>query len=94
LAKLNEILREYTGKSVLIVTHTVVLKVLMAYFEGRPLDKIWNPPYIHPACLCKVEVVDDQIHIVLHGDISHYKEEVKTVQNESTLQKGEILWKE
>jgi ABC-type oligopeptide transport system ATPase subunit len=42
----------------------------------------------------KVEIVDDQIHIVLHGDISHYKEEVKTVQNESTLQKGEILWKE
>lgn len=73
---LHHILREHQGKSILIVTHTIVVKLVMAYFEGRPLKEIWNPPYIHPACLCKIEWEEDRPHIILHGDISHYKEEL------------------
>lgn len=73
--KLRQIISENQGKSVLIVTHTVVVKLIMAYFEERPMKEIWSPPYIHPACLCKVEIETDKPKIVLHGDITHYKEE-------------------
>ncbi|TVX91863.1 histidine phosphatase family protein [Paenibacillus agilis] len=73
--KLNEIVSEHRGKSIVIVTHTVVVKVLMAYFEGRAMNKLWDLPYIHPACLCKVQFVGDEPSILLHGDISHYKED-------------------
>ncbi|MGZ9583311.1 histidine phosphatase family protein [Paenibacillus marinisediminis] len=73
--KLQQIVAEEQGKTILIVAHTVVVKVLMAYFEGRELRDIWNPPYIHPACLCKVELTDHIPDILLHGDIQHYKEE-------------------
>ncbi|MNI10236.1 hypothetical protein D3C73_633390 [compost metagenome] len=47
----------------------------MAYFEGRLMKDIWNPPYIHPVCLCKVVIENNEADIILHGDISHYKEE-------------------
>lgn len=72
---LHQIISTYQGKSILIVTHTVVVKLLMAYFEDRILKDIWNPPYIHPACLCKIELEMHKSNIILHGDISHYKED-------------------
>ncbi|WP_195575531.1 histidine phosphatase family protein [Paenibacillus sp. 1001270B_150601_E10] len=73
-SKLKQIMTSNQGKSILLVTHTVVVKVLMAYFEGRPMNEIWNPPYIHPACLCKVEIDPSGVNIILHGDTSHYQE--------------------
>lgn len=72
---LHRILAEHQGRSILLVTHTVVVKLLMAYFEQRPIQAIWDPPYIHPACLSKIVCRQDGFHIELHGDISHYKEE-------------------
>ncbi|WP_199624825.1 histidine phosphatase family protein [Paenibacillus alkalitolerans] len=78
LNKLLDIVKSSTGKSILIVTHTVVVKLLMAYFEKRIIKDLWNPPYIHPACLCKVEINNEIPSILLHGDISHYKEEHNT----------------
>ncbi|WP_442604517.1 histidine phosphatase family protein [Paenibacillus sp. KN14-4R] len=73
--ELKRIIEENQGKSILIVTHTVVVKLIMAYFEDRPLKDIWNPPYIHPACLSKVVITNNEPNIILHGDVKHYKEE-------------------
>ncbi|MGX1827254.1 histidine phosphatase family protein [Paenibacillus taichungensis] len=73
--KLDEILHINQGKSILKVTHTVVVKLLMAYFEDRPMKNIWNPPFIHPACLCKIEFQMNKPKVILHGDTKHYKEE-------------------
>ncbi|MGM1047007.1 MAG: histidine phosphatase family protein [Bacillota bacterium] len=73
--KLHQIISENQGKSILIVTHTVVVKLFMAYFEDRLMKDIWNPPYIHPACLCKVEIEMKTPKIILYGDTRHYKEE-------------------
>ncbi|SEK19920.1 probable phosphoglycerate mutase [Paenibacillus sp. cl141a] len=75
VSKLNEIVSSYPGSRILLVTHTVVVKLLMAYFEGRSLDRLWDLPYIHPTCLSKIELTDDVPSILLHGDVSHYKEE-------------------
>lgn len=72
--KLRQIAVEHSGKSILVVTHTVVVKLIMAYFEQREWKDLWNLPYIHPTCLCKVEANGDGHSIILHGDISHYKE--------------------
>ncbi|MNO68190.1 Phosphoserine phosphatase 1 [compost metagenome] len=73
--KLKQIIHDYQGKSILIVSHTVVVKLIMAYFENRPMSRLWDLPYIHPTCLCKVEITDSVPNIILHGDISHYQEE-------------------
>jgi len=74
--KLDQISSENSGKAILIVTHTVVVKLIMAYFENRNLKDIWKPPYIHPTCLSKIEINNVNYSIILHGDIKHYKEEV------------------
>lgn len=76
--EVKRILQNYKGKSILIVTHTAVIKVIMAYFEQRAMKDIWNPPYIHPTCLCKIEMNDESSTIVLHGDMSHYKGELES----------------
>lgn len=73
--KLQEIINENEGKSILLVSHTVVVKLIMAYFENRQTKDIWNPPYIHPSCLCKIEIEMNKTKIILYGDISHYREE-------------------
>ncbi|ACX66597.1 histidine phosphatase family protein [Paenibacillus sp. Y412MC10] len=73
--KLNEIIASNPGSRILLVTHTVVVKLLVAYFEGRSLDRLWDLPYIHPTCLSKIELTDDVPSILLHGDVSHYREE-------------------
>lgn len=76
LPELKEIIDNQVGANILVVTHTVVVKTIMSHFEGRPLSDIWNPPYIHPACLCQVEIEEDKPTIRLHGDISHYKQQI------------------
>ncbi|WNS41796.1 histidine phosphatase family protein [Paenibacillus sp. MMS20-IR301] len=73
LRRLQEIIGRHAGGTVLIVTHTVVIKVLMAHFEGRAMNKLWDLPYIHPTCLCRIDITDGVPAIVLHGDISHYE---------------------
>lgn len=74
LEKLQEILLAHEGQSVLIVTHTVVIKLLMAYWEQRNLLQLWDLPYIYPTCLCQIEFAEGTPRILLHGDTSHYEE--------------------
>lgn len=74
LEALEHIVRQHPAGNVLIITHTVVLKLLMAYFEERPIDKLWELPFIHPTSLSVVEVDEKAHRIVMHGDVSHFQE--------------------
>lgn len=74
LEKLQDILAQHEGETVLIVTHTVVIKLLMAYFEGRVMQKLWDLPYINPTCLSRIDFTDGVPEILLHGDTSHYEQ--------------------
>jgi len=69
--EIKEIIRQHPVGHILILTHTVVVKLLMAYFEQRPIEALWNPPTIQPTALCKVEIENEQVNILLHGDTSH-----------------------
>jgi len=60
--------------NVLIVTHTVVIKIIMAYFDERKMEALWNPPFMHQTSLNIIEIENNQGKIILHGDTSHYKE--------------------
>jgi len=74
LPLIRNIVASHHGTNVMIVTHTVTLKLIMGYFENRPLERLWDPPFIHPTCLCKVAIEDNTALIELHGDTSHYRE--------------------
>ena len=72
LKEIKRILEQHKTGNVLIVAHTVIVKLLMAYFEDRPLEALWNPPRIQPTALSKIEIANDQVTILLHGDTSHF----------------------
>jgi broad specificity phosphatase PhoE len=55
----------------LIVTHSVVIKVLLAYFKGLNIEQLWNPPYIHDTSLSIVEIGNGTKRLVLEGDTGH-----------------------
>lgn len=71
---IEEIIAAHKGKEILVVTHSVTLKLIMSYFEGRPLEKLWEPPYLHPTSLSMVVIQNNNPTIKLHADVSHMKE--------------------
>ena len=74
ITMLQRIIEAHSGKSIAIVTHTVVVKLIMAFYEQRLMKEIWHPPYIHPTCLSKIVITEKGPEIILHGDVGHYKE--------------------
>ncbi|WP_078596557.1 histidine phosphatase family protein [Evansella clarkii] len=57
--------------NVLIVTHSAVIKMLSAIFKELPLEKLWDPPYIHDTSLTIAEIDGRGCNIIIEGDISH-----------------------
>ncbi|MFZ5352580.1 MAG: histidine phosphatase family protein [Bacillota bacterium] len=64
-----------TDNNLLLVSHTVTVKTIMAYFEEREFERLWEPPYIHDTSLSVIEIDSRGHEILLHGDISHLEAE-------------------
>ena len=71
---IKEIVRDHRDETVLIVTHTMTLKALMAGLNNKPISTMWDPPYINQTSLTIIEVNDDKISIKMYADDSHHKE--------------------
>jgi phosphoserine phosphatase len=54
--------------NILIVTHAVVLKVLLAHLEQREWKRLWDKPFIPGGSLTIVEVQGEQATIQLYAD--------------------------
>lgn len=72
LPRIKSILQENPNQEILLVTHPVVLKILMAYFENRPLEKLWDGPFIHETSLTVIDYDGDDFKIKLYADTSHF----------------------
>ena len=71
----NEIEKLAQTKSpVLVVTHAVVLKALLAYFRKKPVEDFWTGAFMHATALTVVEKQGDEWNVILEGDTSHHKE--------------------
>ncbi|WML34675.1 histidine phosphatase family protein [Clostridium sp. OS1-26] len=70
---IEDIININQGKTILIVTHRITLKMIMAHFNNQEIHEIWNTPDVEPASLCKVSIKDGITKILLHGDTSHYR---------------------
>ncbi len=59
---ISEIVAAHPDGAVLVVSHTVTLKIVLAHFQGRPLAQIWASPYLKPASLSivKIEEIEEQ----------------------------------
>ncbi|WP_066498909.1 histidine phosphatase family protein [Abyssisolibacter fermentans] len=72
--EIENIIKEYEGKNILVVTHTVTLKAIITYYEKKELKDLWTGAYMHPTCLNILEVNGNDRRFILQGDISHYEE--------------------
>lgn len=69
LGVVARVLQRHRGQDVLIVTHTVALKVLLAAYEPRPFARLWEPPFIHPASHTILRAAPDgQVQIARYAD--------------------------
>ncbi|MFJ9465277.1 histidine phosphatase family protein [Viridibacillus arvi] len=74
LSVLNRIIEAAPEGNVLIVTHSVVKKLLINYFKGNPLNSLWDPPFIHGTSLTVVEIDNNgQATFKIVGDTSHFE---------------------
>ncbi|WP_085524156.1 histidine phosphatase family protein [Tuberibacillus sp. Marseille-P3662] len=76
LPRLKHLIRDFTDQNILIVTHSVVLKILLSYFEQRPLEKLWEGPYIHGTSLSVVDIDEEETNIALYADTSHFSDPI------------------
>jgi broad specificity phosphatase PhoE len=77
LNAINSIQEKYSKGNILIVTHSVVIKTLLAFFKEYPLEKLWDPPFIHDTSLSIVELNGKEINVVIEGDLSHRKMKIQ-----------------
>lgn len=71
--ELRDIAKKHKNKNILIVTHGIALHALFAHIEDKPLEKFWEDD-MKSTCLNVIEIKDDDIKVLVKGDISHYKD--------------------
>lgn len=71
---IREIVENHKDETILIVTHTMALKALMASLRNKPISTMWDPPFIKQTSLTIIEIDDDKIKIKMYADDSHHKE--------------------
>ncbi len=72
ISGIRKIVKEHRDETLLIVTHTMTLKALMASINNKPISTIWDPPNIKQTSLTILEIDDDKINIQMHADASHH----------------------
>ncbi len=63
---------KYTAEdNILIVTHSIVKKVLINAFLQQPMDQLWTSPEIEGTSLTIVKLENGQATVEMCGDIEH-----------------------
>ncbi|MCX2829736.1 histidine phosphatase family protein [Bacillus pseudomycoides] len=68
---LNRIIKDHENQNILVVSHTVVLKLIMCHFKRKNIKNFWDPPIIQNGSLSLVHIHHDEVLVELDSDISH-----------------------
>ncbi|MBN1259750.1 MAG: histidine phosphatase family protein [Anaerolineae bacterium] len=71
LAALRRIIAVHPGEHVLVVSHTITLKVVLASIEQTPLAAIWEGPRMAHTALTTIEAQNGALRLGLHTDTAH-----------------------
>jgi broad specificity phosphatase PhoE len=74
ISGIREIVKKHKDETILIVTHGMALKALVASFENKPISTLWDEPIIKQTSLTIVEMDSNKINIKMYADISHHKD--------------------
>jgi len=62
----------YNCDNILIVSHTVFIRVLFLIIKNIKLENLWTGPIIKDTGLTIIECINNKIDILLEADTSHY----------------------
>lgn len=68
---INYIIKNYDGKTVLIVTHGGVLKCIQHYFRNEMIQKDWAEHVAENCCLSKYQISGNDINEIYINDTKH-----------------------
>ncbi|MED3552449.1 histidine phosphatase family protein [Cytobacillus praedii] len=57
--------------NVLVITHGVVLKTLYLLCRNAPIDRLWDPPFMHGTSLTIVKLHNGKKELMLEGCMAH-----------------------
>ena len=68
VAAVLKIFKDNKDCNILLVSHCTFIKVTLAYFEGRPIEKIWKPPFVENGSHSIIEEnTNREYKVVLYG---------------------------
>jgi len=59
------------SENIMLVTHTCVIKSILALVNNYPINEFWNPPFIHATSLTVLNVDEKEIKTIMVADTSH-----------------------
>lgn len=68
----KKVISDNKNKTVLIVTHAVVIRAIMAFTMNIPTERMWDPPFIHGTSLTILDWDGKKFDVRLLGDTSHF----------------------
>lgn len=70
---LNEIVSQYTGKTILIIAHNTVNRIILAHVLGLPLSEFRRKIQQLPSGLNRIDVSETgEMRVILLNDVSHF----------------------
>ncbi len=77
LPLIKDLIEDYEDdEPVLIVTHAVVKKLLIAHFQNQSIDQVWDPPFIHGTSLTVLHLKKNgDVHFECIGDTEHMQKQ-------------------
>jgi probable phosphoglycerate mutase len=65
---LETIVEANRGKKIILVSHSMFIRSLLAFIENRPLKGLWNTPAIHNCSQSIVEESNSRYKIIMYAD--------------------------
>lgn len=68
---INKLISESDKGNILIVTHSVVIKTIVAYFKKYTMEKLWASPLIYDTSLTILSIKKGEVKLESVGDVTH-----------------------
>ncbi|MGE4283996.1 MAG: histidine phosphatase family protein [Clostridia bacterium] len=72
--EIMSLIKNSESENICVVTHGTVIKVLLCFFYGKPLEEIVNIQWHDNASITIINIDQDNYHVVIEGDNRHLGE--------------------
>lgn len=71
VSAVKRLAEQHEGGNILLVTHTVVIRAIIAYFKGRSMADLWKGPAIEGTSITLLEAEKGNVSVAAIGETPH-----------------------